>query len=475
MSQAVLFLALHLCGVAVALAAIRSPKVACAVGFPLGVCLGVVASLLVLILGLPYTAATLGAALAGTAVIGVAVAGRRGRLDRRALRLAGLWSLGFVAVAAAASAINLSIMSYDSHALVLFGQVIGQDAALSEGLVFRLSHWGVFLPIAQSWAAFLPVEYLWALAPVLGLSLVPLFVLSLDALIAPLELAPATRRRLLALVTAASFTVFFFHHHFIYIHNNIPSAVYLTGFVGLMVIAETRRDAGAAIIAFVLLCGCAVMRVEAPLATLLFAVIFAFPSRLGRATIGVGLGLYAALVSVWYLRLAASAPSSGDFLTAGRCFMVVALVTGTWILWWLSSHPRLARLVRFTPEIAAATVGLGLVLAFALEPAHMGISARSWAINLVVSDYWGLAWPLLAAVLILAAWLPPFPPARALGFGLAAAVGLIILLAFGRTPYRAIHVGDSANRMMLHLLPLLFLFIGARLGAGLALRDQQPT
>lgn len=458
MSQAPLLIGLHVAGLCVALGlGIRDTRVACAVGFPLGLVLAVLITLGFLNAGLPFAAAPLAATLGGIAAIGLAAAACRRRLDRATLRITGLWSATFAAVACAASAVNLSILSYDSHAMVLFGGVIGLDGALGDGLLFRLSQWGVFLPVVHSWASLVGVEYMWAMAPVLGLSAAPLFALVLSKC--------GVRRRLVALVTAALFTVFFFHHHFVYIHNNVPSAIYFFGFVGLMLIAEVDGDRGAALAAFVLLAGAAVMRVEAPLTTLVLASVIAIPSTAPRRAVAAGFAIYAAVVSAWYLQLATAAPGAGSFLTPLRCYLVVAMLAGGYALWWASRFGRLARLAPRAPEIAAATIALGLAIAFALKPAHMGVSAKSWVINLAVSDYWGLAWYIIAAVLVVIQWLPSGPAARRVGFAALSLVGVILLLVFGRHPYRAIHVGDSANRMMLHVLPLVFLYVGLRLGA----------
>lgn len=462
-SQSLLFVPLHILGVLVCLAIgprNRIPLCA-ALGFPVGLAVYVLSTLTLLALGVPYRLFSIAPLCAAIMLVCALSLVRAGGLSLRSYKIIGAWTAVFALLSVVVCSINIAILSYDSHILVMWGVVIGEDGQLVTKTMQELSSWGVFQPLAHSAAQFLPQEYLYSLSPHLGLSFVAVFALCFAHGLKALGLEQ-TPLRAVALVTAALVTIFFFQRHFIYIHNNLSTSVYLFYFVSLFWIAETDKDTQLLPIAFLCLSVCAIQRVETPLFALLFAVLAVFPSRLPRLALAKGLIGFTLVAVGWYLLLAKYAPKAGIFLTASRCWLVIGLFVFVCILWLVTRGTRLASLNRRVPDIALGLCALGLVLAVALKPMHMLVSAKNWMLNLIVSDYWGLAAPIVVILLLLSTRLPRPPNPKLLSIGILTGFGLIILLAFGRTPYRAIHVGDSANRMTLHLVPLLFFYLGLR-------------
>lgn len=453
MAQALLFLALHLGGAALCLALgpRDRPWLCAALGFPVGLAVFVLLALALLCTGLPYrpeVVAALGAGMVVAALI-------RRRPDRRAARVLGVWTAGFAAISAALSSVNLSLLSFDSHAMVMLGRIIGADGRFADLVVGELSSWGVFLPVAQSASAFLPEPYLYSLSPQLGASFIGLFAIVLGHGVRAVGVTPLPKRWI-ALVTASLVTIFFFQHHFWLIHNNLASAVYLFGFVALFWLAETERDPSLLPVAFLCAIAAGLQRVEAPLFALLFVVLATSSSQLPRRAVGFGLAAFVAVITGWYLMLARHAPVEGQFLTVTRCYLIAGVMVAGGAAWSVAAIRRRA------PELALLSCAAALGVAFALQPEHMAVSVRAWLINLLLSGYWGLTWPLLVALLVASTRLPRPPHGAIFVFGLAASVLLTLLLAYGRTPYRAYHVGDSANRMMLHLLPMLCFYLGLK-------------
>ena len=446
--------------VCIALGLRRRIWLSCALGLFVGLAVFVLASILLLSVGIPYRASSIAAALAVILAISVLSSAKQGSLTRRELEIVGVWTLGFALISFPLAHFNLSLLARDSHMFVKLGRIIGADAAFAEGMLTRLSEWGVFQPIAQSAAAFTSEEYLYGLSPQMAICFAALFPLCLR--IGLKALGIEARAMWLAVFTATLFSIFHYQHHFAFIHNNLGTSIYLFGFVALFWFAEVERDVSYLPVAFLCLTACSFQRVETPVVALLFAAVFVLPSRLPARALALGFGSFVVPVVAWYGLLAGHAPRASQFLTKTRCLLLIAVVLGGYAACLLSRHARFERARQRAPELALIAIVVALVVAFALKPEHMGISARSWLRNLV-SGYWGVAWPLIAMLVLGASRLPRFASSKVFGYGIAAQVGLIILLAFGRSPYRAAHVGDSANRMMMHLLPLLFFYLALKL------------
>jgi hypothetical protein len=461
MSQAPLFIVLHLLGVAVALAIGRRkhPLLACALGFPIGLATAVLFLLLALALGVPYrpgTALVLLVLLMGAALF---LAARRGGFPRSARAPILVWTVCFAVAAVAVSWLNLSRMSYDSHRLVFMGRVLGERVEL-EAMLRDLSGWGPFQVVAHSLHRLTREDYLYALEPMLGLSFVAAFVLVLRDSARALDVAP--RRAIVALVSVALFTVTSLHHHFFYIHTNLASAVYLFIFVTAMWRAEATGDSSGLGVGFLALFAFTFQRVEGPLFALVVMTVTVLPSELPRRAITPWLAGFSGAVAGWHLLLAGGVRAASASLTPRMCLAIAALIIAFFLAWLVLGHRKLARLGRAMPRVAGVLVLGALAVVFALDTDHMAESAEAWGRNLVELPIWNQTW-MAVTVLLLAGLMLPRPRAsRMIAYTIALAFALTLVLAFGRTPYR-LGIGDSAERMTVHFVPLLFFYIGLKL------------
>jgi hypothetical protein len=91
----------------------------------------------------------------------------------------------------------------------------------------------------------------------------------------------------------------------------------------------------------------------------------------------------------------------------------------------------------------------------------MGRSAWRWGSALLTVPHWGWMWwviPPLALVALLA----PKPPARTMFVvGIPVFFAFVLLLVLGRTPYSN-RIDDSANRMAIHIVPLLVWYLALK-------------
>jgi hypothetical protein len=409
----------------------------------------------------PYTALTLGAASLAVTIPAAVVVARR-RLTAREWATVGLSVPVFAAAASAVSAVNLARMSTDSHQFLMLANVVGSSRTLDPHMVELFGAWSAFQVVSRSLATFTQVDYLYALQPMLAVSFLAVFACSLRAGTRALGATGRGAWLAVGLVTASLFTIYFVVYHAVYIHTNLFVAVYLFGFVVLFWLAEITRDASGLPASFLCLVAMAIQRLETPGFALVLLALTLLPSKLPRHAILPCLVAWTVVVAGWFELLARRLPTEGAFLTPARC-RIVELALAIFLLVWLAAGERpLRRVVSAVPSMVAAAFALVVASAFALRPSHMFESARAWSTALTTLPQWGVTWPLVAALLLFACALKPPPFRSVFTVTIPCYFGYVLLLALGRPVYGS-HLGDSANRMALHILPLAFFYLGTKL------------
>lgn len=462
MSQSFLFLAIQLLGLAVCMAVgpRRTPVLSCALAFPIGLAVTCLLALAMLICRVPYSPWSLGAAMAATAAAATIATARRGA-HRRDLRVAGWWTLAFAIVCPALSHFNVAILTNDSDTILATSFSIASAGRLTPENMFWLDGFGVFQVLAHSMFGFTGREFLYALPLVLGLSFIPMFAVSLWHALDAAGAAARRRSWLVALVTAALFTLSMVDYHVVYIHTNLGSAIYLFGFLALFWIAEIRSDTTWLPPAFICLIAFALHRTETPLVALLFLALTVTGSDLPRRATTGWLAAFTASMVLWYEFLAQNIVGK-DFLTPARSRLLWVLAM-LFFLWRLASRIRFVRLVdRWVPAIIGGLCMLALIAAFAAKPDHMTTSAAHWAKNLTELPLWGHSWFLIPLLIAIGLAIEPPPFRQPFVVGLTVYAAVILLLSFSLpNPWR-LGVGDSANRMTIHLLPSIFFYLALK-------------
>jgi hypothetical protein len=320
----------------------------------------------------------------------------------------------------------------------------------------------VFQVIAQSMVGFTGVDFLYALPQVLGVSMAPLFAVSLWIALDLRGAAPRWRGLLVGLATAALFTNLMVAFHVAYLHSNFGSAIYLFVFVVLFWLAEVEEDASGLPVAFLALAALALQRTETPIVAVLFLALTVAQSALPRPAITRGMIGFTVVVGLWYELLAHHVSTETAFLTPTRC----RIVWGTLLLalgWWLvSDRAFVKRINRLLPLVIAGLAALALAGAFAIEPHHMWASARPWLVGLVEVPHWGDLWYVLVALALVSLFAPAPPFRQAFVVGIPVFFAFVLLLALGRDPY-SMRVDDSASRMTIHIVPLLVWYLAMKL------------
>ncbi len=447
MTQAVVYLALHVLGVAFQLAfgPRRAPGLCSALGFVTGLALWVFGALIVIVSPLRYDAVTAGIAFAVPLAICAAFAARRWRPTRRELAVVVGYTAAFAIAAVWLCSFDASRFSVDSRNLVVAGLRLG-DRGVPDMEVVNVR--GIFQIVAHSLAAFTGDDFAWALAPVTGLSLAPV-MFAIGGRAAPRPVA--------ALAAVAVLTTYNITYHLVYIHTNLPSAVYLLGALGLYWLAEREREPAYLPGALVCLAAFSLHRVEGPLFAAIAIAVAVFPTALPRRTIAAGLVIYAAPIALWHLHLAQS-PTRHLTSTIAYAIAGGSLALIPAYLW----TPAAVR--RHAPRIVALALAVALAIGAFLHPEAASQTLRALRTNLLDLPLamWGPTWYVVGALALVSLAVPAPPAGRILSYG-ALCTALAIVLFGMRFPYRA-GITDSGNRLALQVLPLAMLYFTVALG-----------
>jgi len=465
MSQWALFITVYLLGTSICLALgpRRHPVLCCALGFPIGLAVLAGIELLFLGTGVPFTRVT--GLVAMLIVFAAAIVWlRRARPSRFVWQRAAWSTLAFVLVSYVITRENLSVLTYDSHYILLVSGAIARDGVLWPGMLGMLGNYGVFQILAHSLVLFTDHGFLWALQPMFAASAIAVFAIALAQGLDALGVKLRWRALAIAVVTFATFSIYMLLRHAFYIQTNFATATYLLVFCTLFWLSEIEQETSRLPVAFVAIFAVALQRIEGPLICVLFLSLSVLPSRLPSRALLPGLLGASVAVFGWYMLLATGASEDSKFLSPTRSYLMACVLLGftgyVALSRWRWSTP-LPWLNRRAPLLVPALFALALALAFALQLDHMRKSAAGWLQCLTVTPYWEHAWVVICGLALLGLAIPGVPFRWMFVCGIPCNMALILLLVLKRTPYY-VGMGDSAARMAIHVVPLAFFYFGLK-------------
>ena len=435
----------------------------CVAAYPLGLLFFVLQSLLFAFSPLPYRLGPMVATWAALFVLGVLVnvlrIGRGERATARDVALVGAVSTLFVLLALGIERINLSVLTYDSHMILLLGRSIafhgGVAPDIGQGLQGLASR-GVFQLMVQAASVFVEKPYLHSAPLIFAIASWSLFgYLGLRALGG---LAPFSGRAaaLVALTVCAMATPYFMLVQALYIHDNYATGMYLLFFCACFWLAEREQNPGFLPYAFGFLLAFSLQRVETPLVALMFWAIAHTQSTLPQRLLTAWFVAYASIVVLWHARLFGYVAADPDLLDPARVMLIVAATAAALPVALVVGLPRLAWLRRRVPLAILVSIGLGAIVISMLRPEQMMATGAAFLFNLQ-STSWGGVWYAFPLLGILALLVPSVPFHQLFTYGAIAYLIVMFTLGLGEFSFRT-GWGDSGNRMVTHVVPLLFFF-----------------
>jgi len=250
-----------------------------------------------------------------------------------------------------------------------------------------------------------------------------------------------------------------------YIHNNLLSATYLFVAVGTFWLALRERNKAWFVFAVLALTAFSFLRTEALLFALIFLGLLVGTGKLAYRTRLYIVLPFLSVLLLWYLKLLLTIGEGSMILGPGRIVVVLVILVCAMTGVGLS---RFHTVERFLPVLPALILGslLGILgLMFIQEPVHMYTSLVSVWQNLFFYGWWGATWLIISVLFLFALLQPSFQYERLFSFGIPTFFMLLLTLSFMRFPFH-LGWGDSANRMMTHILPIIFFYFLLKYGPG---------
>jgi hypothetical protein len=246
--------------------------------------------------------------------------------------------------------------------------------------------------------------------------------------------------------------------HVFYVNGHMLFASLLLGAVGLGWLAVRNRSWILLVPSSVMFAAIVPLRAESKLVVGAFLVAFlsatVVPLRWRWALLGPSLAAVA-VWDGWMLPRLLEDPSF-ESMEAPMSEIVVALALVALVV--LSGIDRSGRLERFAPTFMIVTLVVVLAGFVLTDPPLIVETIRGTATAMTVTGYWSTFW-LISIPLFVVAAVIGFVQDRFIVPGIVAFAVLLPILAYLRGSPFGDHVGDSANRMIMHVAPLVLLSI----------------
>jgi len=340
----------------------------------------------------------------------------------------------------------------DSFSIILMSQILS-ESGLQLWTLNQFTEWGLIAPVFQMASSLLGEGYISGYQTLLAGSLLIVFSISIYQ-----AFSRHFKPSLSYLFTGLSvliITTIIFVEHAVYIHTNLTAAVYL--YVALFAYWNFLQDDKPEwiILGTAAMIGVGFSRIEGPLYVILFLAL-AITSKQLKYKHALWIVLpYTILSIIWNTYLLFSVDQTG-LLSQTNIIIIILSLLGLAAFGILSKW--LPKITSFQ-FLILGLLTVGTVAAFLLKPDHMSLSLIHVIQNLVSRNAWGFTWFLILLLLPLTLdFNKDSPENRFLIFSITCYLILVVLFAFPREPYR-LGKTDSANRMLLQIQPIIFLYI----------------
>lgn len=310
-------------------------------------------------------------------------------------------------------------------------------------------------------------SYLRSASPIIALCvLASLFWFCREGLRSRLGVAAASTVAVVATGMLLTMNRFVFNAFYVNSHLLVAVAVLLvSGTAWLAVVRDDGDDAallGSHLLALPLL---VVSRAEgALLAALLLVPVVVHPG-LSRAWRVGGPLVLAGSIFVWHgfaLTVHRSEAGSVPLSVQGMLGLAAALLLAAVVLWW----GWLQRWLRYAVGMTEIGLWVALIVLAVRDPQVLIDSLQATYSNVVLNEgSWGPSLVFLLVLIIYVLAMSRAGDRLLLRFPLTSFVPFVFILAYLREgAYRVGH-GDSLNRMIIHVVPLMVLFVGSSVAA----------
>ncbi|MCE5206692.1 MAG: hypothetical protein LLG42_00080, partial [Chloroflexi bacterium] len=375
-----------------------------------------------------------------------------------------VWILGslftFSLILIAATTWNYSAGTMDSISKIMYGKSFAYDGitALNQS---ALGVMGSYMIIMQSISVFINADYMYLVEPAFAFSLFAIFLLLGKEILSSKvkNWLPVT---LLILGLFAS--TYFIRFQIFYIHDNLIAASYLLMSLASFWLNIKDKNPYWLIFGMLGLLGFSLTRIEAPLFAICFLAIVVSTQQVPKKHQLTAFIPFLSLIILWYFRIYLTLDTGGRFLKPDNTLFTIGILFAFGLYIYLSS-----KIVWIEEKITSKlhrvmilALLLALVFFIIQKPDHVFTNISTIIENFYVNGLWGSTSILLTFLLVFL----PLPNSkhvedRIFSTGITVFLILMVLIGGLRNPYR-VSWSDSANRMMVHIIPSACLYLIVR-------------
>ena len=353
---------------------------------------------------------------------------------------------------------NISFISNDSLYIILMGQDLVQTG-FAEWYYASPASMGIYMGLVQAMGMVFGLDYVWFIQPVLSLILMIAFIYfglkSVSRYIQKWWIA--------ALLVVGGLLIFessnLAYILLTYIHTNLTSGLFLFLTVASLYFAIEEDNQSWLALSGIALISFGLMRIENVIMALVLILIYVSSGMLTKRQSSLTFIPYLIIQGFWYFSLyfmefdtyLSSMDKTQILLTSLACFAMVAVIL-------LSQWRFLQRILVWAGKLFPILL-LGVWIVFGIMNPTLGLTnLRALGRVLFISGYWGAFWYAVIFLTLISIVNSRFPQKRLLSGFLVSFVAIVEILGFFRHPYHD-QWFDSANRMMVHIVPLILFFV----------------
>lgn len=376
--------------------------------------------------------------------------------SKKEMLTAFIYTIAFVLISGFFVYINYALFSYDSYYYLAFGKELAFYGGFKDFMLEQIRAFGMFMPTFHSLAGFFGYDFSYAVHPLMSfIFLVLFYFLTYDELISlQVSKKDSIFYALLGVLILGS--CYFWIYQSFWIMNNVFTAIFLT--LGLIFAWRARRTQSSLFLflSYISMLTFAFARVESPLYSVLFIALITglnFPYEwLKRYILS-----YSLFIIIWYINLFSFKDIGvySDFFSVGKgiailsCYLLlilyIYLFNQKWIQW----------LRQYLYPIITGLLIIGILGAIILKPTFAINNFHMLIQNLFYPMLWGYTFIIIAGMAMISLFMKNYKYKEFVSTCIYGYLFLLIIIfMFRKYPLRAGY-GDSGNRMLTHILPLI--------------------
>ena len=355
---------------------------------------------------------------------------------------------------------NYSYASYDSFYMIIMAQNI-LETGLSKFYFASPSGMGLFAPILQTIGLLFKFEYTWFIQPLISVLFFSFFIFFGMKVAEKYKISPWAKVGIILSTIAVLLSSNLILVFTTYIHSNFDSGIFLfISFMSLISYFENNKN-GWLIFTTIFLIGFGLVRLENAIFACVMILLILADGKIEANKLISTFAPFLIFQSIWFLTIySLHTDSFTDQLRPNVILAVTAGYIAVLTLLCLNKNHNIKALItkyvyRFLPYILVVVFGVLLLVNWYLTTNNLIVFLE----NLFVYGNWWLFWAFISIISIfIFLYSPKIDHERIYLYLIIIFFEQIFILGGLREPYH-LSWTDSANRMVIHIVPILLIFL----------------